>query len=90
MDIQPLVERAREHINSGTTPSGVARALFDEFGSFSAVYFISIFADAYDVYAGDIGYLFAGWWPDAPDSITDQEFDRVIYRVIAQKGNNNA
>ena len=82
MDIEKLVARTREYAVQGLVPSERVRALFREFGEFSAVYLIQCFSMAYGAFGGDIGHLFAAWWPDAPDSISGRDFNEGLRTAI--------
>ncbi|HEY8100047.1 MAG TPA: hypothetical protein VIF82_04790 [Burkholderiaceae bacterium] len=82
MDMTRYEVRAAELVNEGKEPSDIVRSLFSELGEISAGFLIGIFAKTYNVHGGDIGYLFAGWWPDAPGSISDREFNERMQREV--------
>jgi hypothetical protein len=82
MDIEMLAAHTREHAAQGLLPSEIVRALFREFGEFSAGYLIPSFCDAYGVVGADIGHFFVAWWPDGSDSISDHDFNEGMLRAI--------
>jgi hypothetical protein len=90
MDIDTLITRTREHASRGLLPSAIVRALFKEFGEFSAVYLIQCFSKGYGVAGADIGHFFAAWWPNAQDSISDNEFNDGLLNAIERSKTRHA
>lgn len=79
-DLETAQERTSQLVKQGLLPSQVVRQLFREFGEFSSGYLIMCFSKAYDAFG--IGAWFAAYWPDAADSISDQEFNEGLLRAI--------
>ncbi len=78
-------------IRDGLSPSGALRDMHSQFGEQSVVQISCSLSEIYGVRAIEVLTYLGHWWFDSTSSLTDEQLDQYLFRVVSEsKAGNDA
>jgi hypothetical protein len=69
-------------VKQNLTPSQIMRRIVAEFGEISPPDMAQYFNIVYSLPAIEFTLILGEWWPDSSSPLSDEDFDRRIFRII--------